>query len=135
MALYLCFLHSHDRYGHSASKCGIAWALWKRLCHRSSQLDIRLVAGFNSAICDLSGNLLSLAHKNALFSFSPGRTEVTCNTFRNWTLSSAGTWSQSSAWHWLFSCEIAEVLGTLLFAQATEAVNNSLTGLRTSISA
>lgn len=31
-----------------------------------------------------------------------------------------------------FSCEITEVVGTLLFAQATEAVNNSLTGFEAS---
>lgn len=75
-----------------------------------------------------SVEILSLAHRSALFSFSQGKTEATCNMFHNWTVSSAGTRSQSSAWHWLFSCGITEVLGTLLFAEA----NNSLTGFEAS---
>lgn len=74
-------------------------------------------ADFNFATLGPSGNFSSLAHSNALFSFSRGGAEATYSPFHNWTVSSVGAWSQSGAWHWFFSWGFVAVSGTLWFAR------------------
>lgn len=116
MVLCLCFFHSLGRRSHAAGNCGIAWAAVEEA------VNVTHACRFQFCHPGSQWKHLVTAHRNALFSFSQGRTEATCNTFfHNWTVSSAEPRSQSRARHWLFSCGITEVLGTLLFAEATEA--------------